>query len=518
MLRVITLVFFTALFLFCQQVVFACSCGVKPTVLESYETHDLVIITRLVSIDRVRPAKLDDDDDDDSDTMDTDDNDEESSPAGEYFYDGVRSAKMVVEKVYKGNVKVGEELLFAQGGGADCIWTWEEKMIGDKFLFYLDAPTKDHPWSDKENEGDRPLKYYPVTCGRSNVIEGAIDDLSYLNNIKKVGGKSRISGRLYCWHDDAPNLSNIKVRIIGKTRVYETVTNKNGFYEIYDLPAGEYQIEPKVPIGWKIDKFYLSSEREEWNYGAVIRLESKNRVPLTLKAKRHASLNLAFTIDNTIRGKVISPSGRPMKNVCVSAVSAAEKEGDYRGHTECTNDKGEYEIESLSPGNYILVLNNDGKLSGDEPFGIMFYPGVADRKAAGVISMEAGKFINDVNIQVAGIAELVRVAGKVLYSDGTPVPKQTIEFKPAQENIYLETRTTSDVNGNFSLSLPKGASGTILGKMSPYSSAINDCPRLKDADPDNNDVLTNRFETPGDRDFPDIKLIFPVSPCQKENK
>src|SRR5215203_5291414 len=43
-----------------------------------------------------------------------------------YGVDGVKQSRLTVEKVFKGNLKVGQELIFAQGGGADCVWTFHE--------------------------------------------------------------------------------------------------------------------------------------------------------------------------------------------------------------------------------------------------------------------------------------------------------------------------------------------------------------------------------------------------------
>src|SRR5262245_57918701 len=78
-----------------QHKALACSCAARPTVLDSYEGSDVVIIARLMSVEKVQ---------------DTDER---------HYVNGVRSATMIVEKVFKGNLKVQEEIVFGQGGGAD---------------------------------------------------------------------------------------------------------------------------------------------------------------------------------------------------------------------------------------------------------------------------------------------------------------------------------------------------------------------------------------------------------------
>lgn len=55
----------------------------------------------------------------------------------EHHVDGVRSTTMVVERVFKGQLKVRDQIVFGQGGGADCIWTFKEEYVGQQFLFYV---------------------------------------------------------------------------------------------------------------------------------------------------------------------------------------------------------------------------------------------------------------------------------------------------------------------------------------------------------------------------------------------
>lgn len=200
----------------------ACSCAATPTVLEEYEWADTVVIVKATSIEKADKT---------------------------YGYKGIRSATTVVEKVFKGNIKVDDEMVFAQGGGSDCIWTFDESSIGQEYLFYLKSSGKDE-------------KVWIVgTCGRSHNLKYAADDLLYLNNLKKVRGKSRISGTVEFEKDTDLSVEGIKIRVVGTKKTYEVKTDENGVYEIYDLPAGKYFIEPSTPKGWKIDSFWLEYSR-----------------------------------------------------------------------------------------------------------------------------------------------------------------------------------------------------------------------------------------------------------------
>ncbi len=486
--KLFVVLFFAAVFFVNQQSVYACSCAAKPTVLDSFERSELVIAARVVSVEKIREKK------------------------DKYDIEYIKSTKMVVEKVYKGNVKVGDELTFGQGGGSDCIWTFDEKYIGLKFLFYLGKPSKGR-WFDEDKDENAPLMYYAVTCGRSKGFDYAFDDLAYLNNIEKVRGKTRISGTFDSWHTKENLFGNLKIKIIGEKKTYEAKTDENGFFEIYDLPADFYAIEPQMPKGWKLDTYSFSRIASIRDYD-----KSKNQILIRLEEKRHASLDLLFTFANAIRGKVISPSGKPMEGVSVKAVSTELKEGDYRGQWGRTNEKGEYEIDELPVGSYILVVNADGKIDDDQPFGTLFFPGVAEFKNAAVLTLENGKILSGINIQIPKTVELIEIKGRFVYSDGAPVIDERVKFTPLETAVYDEVSARTDAEGRFMMKIPKGASGKLSGEFYT-NSRLDDakkCPNLmkviKASGNDSMTVKSEEVEISANESLTEVKVTI-AFPC-----
>ena len=72
-------------------------------------------------------------------------------------------------------------------------------------------------------------------------MENTHDDLLYLENIAKVQGRTRVSGVV---DGDDENAAGQQVRITSKNKSYMATTDKNGVYELYDLPPGRYLTEP----------------------------------------------------------------------------------------------------------------------------------------------------------------------------------------------------------------------------------------------------------------------------------
>lgn len=289
----------------------ACVLLPLPTVLDAYEEADVVIIARLVSIEKTKepdPMHLD-----------------------------IRSATMVVQKVFKGNVKVQDTISFAQGNGIDCLWTFGNEMIGREYLLYLNPP-------------DEASDLWYLGQGRSNEVSEAANDFLYLNNLDKVRGKARVSGTLDA---DFP-VAGKKVRITGRYNTFQTSTNENGVYEIYGVPPGEYLIAPEMPYGWIIDRdesFPTVSERPT---------HSKSYKAFTLRSKRHAVIDFAFKIDNAIEGRVYDQNGRPLADANIALIP----EDDVSESSQFTDKKGRFKFESVSAGRYKLIVHEDKPGSG----------------------------------------------------------------------------------------------------------------------------------------------------------
>lgn len=331
----------------------ACVLIPLPTVLDAYEEADVVIIARMVSIEKT----------------------EEPDPV----HLNVRSATMVVQKVFKGNIKVQDSVRFAQGNGIDCLWMFDEKMIGSEYLLYLNTP-----------EQGSDLWY--LGQGRSGELGGVANDLRYLNNVEKVRGQTRVSGTL---DDDFPTAGR-KVRIIGRSKAFQTTIDEHGVYEIYGLPPGKYLIAPELPFGWIIDREDSSptvSERP---------LNSKTQKAFTLKAKRHAVIDFAFKIDNVVEGYVVDEKGRPLSHASI----VLKPENDVSGSSTFIDEKGRFRFESVEAGSYQLIVH--------EPINrpltrVSYYDPQKDRLLKSVpITIKHGQSMRGIRIIVAAGATTTR--------------------------------------------------------------------------------------------------------------
>jgi len=346
----------------------ACTCAPRMTVLEEFETSDEVVILRVVSVEKVDEANK------------------------KKYIDGIRSTNMIVQKVFKGSLRVGDEIVFTQGGSGDCIWSFHEQFVGQEFLFYLIRPEKLSDWEPRE-----PGLWSGLQCGRSGRLKHVADDLLYLENLGKVRGKTRISGRISDWSDSDLVVEGIKIRIIGPERSYETKTNRDGVFEIYDLPPGKYLIEPEIPHGWKTDPFLLqrSPSLVRNDHDAIGEPGAMKQIPVLLEAKKHAGVEIMFVIDNSVRGRVIGPKGKPLKGVRVSILRPGQDDGPQLDYTD---EEGRFEIRGIPRGDYVLVADHSDKPN--KPLRKIFYPNVTERERATVITIGPGDVLENLDIVI----------------------------------------------------------------------------------------------------------------------
>jgi len=211
-----------------------------------------------------------------------------------------------------------------------------------------------------------------------------------------------------------------------------------------------------MPAGWKIDPTWLrTSPSVVGNDVGQPELRSPKQVAIMLDPNEARGVDIAFTIDNSVRGRVLGPMGKPMDGVCVYLLRPGQ---DGWGQSDCTNKQGRFEITSIPVGEYVLVANQDGKPSNREPFRKIFYPNVSERDRAAMISIGAGETIDNIDIVIPKLEEIVTVEGVLRYSDGKPVVNEWVKFKvtKADEKVDGDVNEKTDSSGRFTLRVLKG--------------------------------------------------------------
>lgn len=229
-------IFVLFVFLVAPTSVLACSCAERPTQDKEIESSENVFIGRIA--ESTAPASRDED-----------------VPAGDSGFTVV-----VIEKVYRGNLKAGDRFTIANGDGVTCAYTFGQSFVGQTWLFYLGKPQPRFVYvpDARRWKDTKELMTIVSFCGRSGQIDKSSHDLAYLDNLERHKGKNRLSGRLMELGPAAPNLVGMPIKITGVHGTFTVRVNEFGYFEIYDLPQGEYLVEFQTPEGWKLGDRYHS--------------------------------------------------------------------------------------------------------------------------------------------------------------------------------------------------------------------------------------------------------------------
>ena len=347
---------FCLAFLLLPKVVVACGSPPKPTVLQAYNASDVVVIARAISMEKL--------------------SDQTPMPL---INTRVTSTTMEVVKVFKGNLKVGEKMVFGQGNSINCTWVFHEDYLNNEYLFYLETLP----------EGEK--LWYEFGFQRSKGLEYAADDLLYLNKLDKVRGRTRVSGRLDDEGLAGLSLEGQRIRIIGKNRTYVATTDKNGVYELYDVPPGRYVLEPELKSGWKVDEFHLT--RPPTRFELMHGRRPSNRVAFSLRPKSHFGIDFSLKLSNRVSGTVYDSSSKPMHWVCVTLVPANEEGSPICN--DLTDELGRFRIDSIEAGDYVILLTYENKTTTGMPFPRHYYPGVTEREKAKTITVKHGQSVTN---------------------------------------------------------------------------------------------------------------------------
>ena len=294
-------------------------------------------------------------------------------------------------------------------------------------------------------------------------------------------------------------------------RSRSVVTDDKGSFSIANLPPGRYIVKAEKPA-------YLTAALGS-------KRPSRSGTPLVLTAGANASnLVLRLWRGAVVAGRVTDEAGYPLRGAPVRAVRDGGA-GDPSlpaysnnnlgsgppgtpGGGVATNDRGEYRIFGLEPGEYVVMVTppfevagaaspmtdaavdallaqlrqgrraatsspNGMPAPGSSSYSPVFYPGTANVDSATVLKLAPGQEVNGVDVRADRIP-VTTVNGVVRTADGSPAAGATVSlYRTAKPTRFTSLRSSS-------ISAAAGADGsfTIVGvPPSPYRLVARHRPR-----------------------------------------
>jgi protocatechuate 3,4-dioxygenase beta subunit len=200
------------------------------------------------------------------------------------------------------------------------------------------------------------------------------------------------------------------------TGVKTATTDRNGRYELTELPAG---------------KFSLAASKQNYvgiSYGQTRPRGAGKTIELT-DGQTLTNINFALQRAGVITGRILDEFGDPVVDVTVMVMRSQYINGERRmmpsgGRPATTNDNGDYRVYGVAPGQYYLSATLRSFMPGESDdrsgYSPTYYPGTGSVAEAQRLTVAAGQTINGINMTLLPV-RTSRVSGTALDSDGKPM-------------------------------------------------------------------------------------------------
>jgi protocatechuate 3,4-dioxygenase beta subunit len=226
-------------------------------------------------------------------------------------------------------------------------------------------------------------------------------------------------------------------------------SDEQGFYTVYGLPAGTFSLTAEV-YGYR-----------SLSYGQARSTDPE--VTVTLRAgEERERIDFSLPRLGIITGTVVDEQGEPLEGIRMASIRLLRVAGRYMQRPEfagdpTTDDRGRYRLTDLMPGQYLVSARAAGEVSASTGYSPIYYPNTPDAGAAVRLTVDAGREINDINLNFA-LTPTFTVAGRVLEPRGPVAATVTMAVSARSGAVALTSRTVDTAaDGTFAMrNVPPG--------------------------------------------------------------
>lgn len=280
-----------------------------------------------------------------------------------------------VKKVFKGNLKKGEEVVVKIHSDTDigigC--GFSHLLRGGQYLVYAYGDDEDSLTSG--------------ACTRTSSVGNPVvqnEDLKFLEHLPPKGSGGHIRGNIVAITKSGeaiPFSHQIKIHIVDvNNRVSIIESDKNGHFQVNKIKPGTYTVIPKLPKGYTLN---LDVGLPELQKVVVDDLGT-------------ADAHFSVYSDGKVSGRISYKKGQSLFSWRTGIRLTAQDENMTPSGSSLVTTNGYFEIRGIPPGLYILSF--DTVIVGNAVVQQYYYPGTFDAKKATPIKVHFGEKIEDINI------------------------------------------------------------------------------------------------------------------------
>jgi hypothetical protein len=278
------------------------------------------------------------------------------------------------------------------------------------------------------------------TCSRSRPLKAATQDLAYARTVySKPADKGRIFGRLtYSGKANDTPVPGVRLTFTGPW--FEPVialTDREGRYEV-SARAAAYRLTATLPPGMSLLLDGHSIDLPD-NRGCVV-------------------ANLRAKYPGHVSGRVVTPSGAPVRNLTVELISVDGFDFASSRLRGFTDEGGRFTVSGVESGSYVagIAIGHDQTRDGIEPR-YLFAGGTTTKGAALRLQVDGGSQRAVGDLVLPQTVRVAQVTGLVVHSNGLPAADIKVRAKADfDEGDFAWTTIRTDSRGRFSFGLVMG--------------------------------------------------------------
>lgn len=301
------------------------------------------------------------------------------------------------------------------------------------------------------------------SCSRTGPLESRADDMALFREMAEGRARTRVNGQVVVWFADLGGalsrgqpvgaLPNVAVVLEGNGQRKEALTDRDGRFQVMDLPAGVYDIKVDMPSPF-VPMFDLPNH-------------------VSVRDCLGETLVLATTMP--LSGVIRTADGAPAPDGVMLRLARLGESNNVsfeQTATASTEDGGRWEFPGLWPGRYIVGINVFDNPDGRTPYPSTWFPAGAQKADARVFDVHPER-PQSVEFRLPQVLEGVTIRGRVVDASGAPRAGIRVALvddarpKGPESQPDDVARTVTDATGEFTMSGFSGRRYHVVVQASP---------------------------------------------------